>query len=302
MVSVSKHLDQIIDKHDHIANLQVAFVDIEKYSQRRTLTQTAVIDRFMKCLANALEKVSQQYVSYAQTNDVNFQNDIVKLPTGDGAAVAFSFDGIHDIHLTFAKALLQEIEALNQTTPCDKFSEQGWCNCHPNFGVRIGISEGRGIVYKDINSNYNVAGSVVNSAARVMNAGDRNQILFTDDAHDQIVDMVDDPDLVDRFRVFRDVRIKHNIKVVLHQYLGEGESYISSDPPDQLAYAERSQEVLRKLSGSGLPMPNMDDAYTNKDQMLKAMELVASTFSAFSEQDVAQEALELRKPDEDLNR
>jgi hypothetical protein len=69
MALQSDHLNEIISRHNQITNLQVVFVDIEKYSQRRTLTQTNVIDRFMECLRSALQKVSQQYTDYAQDND-----------------------------------------------------------------------------------------------------------------------------------------------------------------------------------------------------------------------------------------
>jgi hypothetical protein len=80
----------------------------------------------------------------------------------NGAAIIFSFDGLHDIHLFFAKKLLENINALNKINMCDKFIEQGWCNCHSNFFVRIGVSEGKGILYKDLNDGYNVAGDVIN--------------------------------------------------------------------------------------------------------------------------------------------
>ncbi len=143
---ISKHIEEIISKHNRIANLQVVFVDIEKYSKRRTLTQIGVIDRFTENLKESLKEVSKEYIEYIQANNVNFQTDVISLPTGDGAAIVFSFDGLHDIHLFFAKTLLKTIYLANQATACDKFTEQGWCNCHSNLYVRIGMSEGKGII------------------------------------------------------------------------------------------------------------------------------------------------------------
>jgi class 3 adenylate cyclase len=200
---MSKHLERIMTNQNRVSNLQVVFADIEKYSKRRTITQTEVIDRFTTCLGNAITATSQEYIKYTQTNDINLQKDIIRLPTGDGAAIVFSFDGLHNIHLFFAMHLLKEIHDLNEKTPCPKYDDQGWCNCHANLGVRIGVSEGRGVIYKDVNGNYNVAGGVINFASRVMGLADRGQIMFTEEAYRQIIDMVDDPNLVDRFTEFK---------------------------------------------------------------------------------------------------
>src|SRR5207253_327703 len=72
------------------------------------------------------------------------------------------------------------------------------CNCHPNFNLTVGISEGKGIVYKDVNGGFNVAGVVINMAARAMAMAERNQIFFTEDACKAMVEMDQDPHLVDR--------------------------------------------------------------------------------------------------------
>jgi hypothetical protein len=253
MVAKSNHLEQIMTKHNRIANIQVVFVDIEKYSKRRTLTQIEVIDRFTSSLNSALINTSRKYIQYAQINGINFTEDVIVLPTGDGAAVVFSFDGLHDIHLHFAKCLLESIHAENISTPCEKYNDHGWCNCHSNFGVRIGISEGKGIIYKDSNGNFNVAGGVINFASRVMGLADKNQIMFTKEAYTLIVDMVDEPDLVNRFVEIRNVRIKHGIEVDVYQYTGEGEPYINSNPPEDLTLIKRAEEALDKLKNLGMP-------------------------------------------------
>ncbi len=73
---------------------------------------------------------------------------------------------------------------------CEKFNSFGWCNCHNKFNVKIGISEGRGIIYKDFNQNYNLAGSMINMASRLLSEANRNQILLTQEAYKQIIDLV----------------------------------------------------------------------------------------------------------------
>jgi hypothetical protein len=166
MMTDSRHLSDIMAKQNRIATLQVVFFDVEKYSRRRTAAQIDVVDAMTKSLNSALIAISQKYVHYAQDNTLNFNTDIIKLPTGDGAAVIFSFDGLYDVHLDFAKSLLNAAHELNSSNPCDTFANEGWCNCHPNFNLTVGISEGKGIVYKDVNGGFNVAGGVINMAGQ----------------------------------------------------------------------------------------------------------------------------------------
>src|SRR5688572_9123066 len=110
----SKHLEGIIAKQNHLTPLQVVFIDIEKYSRRRTKTQTEVIERFTTVLRDVLTETSARFVSYAQDNNVNFQTDIIRIPTGDGAAIVFPFHGLSEIHLFFSQALLRGIDKQNK--------------------------------------------------------------------------------------------------------------------------------------------------------------------------------------------
>src|SRR5688572_8995222 len=216
-------------KHDRVANLQVVFVDVEKYSKRRTSVQISLIDEFTACLRNALTEVSQRYIEFIQKNDLNLQNDMITLPTGDGAAIVFSFEGLHDIHLAFVKALLKRVHEHNNKNACNEFLENGWCNCHANFNLRVGISDGKGLIYRDLRQGYNVAGDVINMAARVMWAAGRNQVVFTEHARDQLIDLVDDPSLHKHFVLYPQITIKHGIKPNIYQYVEELE-YLNSDP------------------------------------------------------------------------
>ncbi len=84
------------------------FVDVQSYSKRRSQAQVSVIDAFMECLSGALKTTSRKYIEYAQANDVNFQSDIIVLPSGDGAATAFPFEGLHDIHLVLQLSFLKK--------------------------------------------------------------------------------------------------------------------------------------------------------------------------------------------------
>lgn len=263
----STHLHAIMEKHHRTANFQVVFIDIEKYSKRRTLAQIEVIDALTECMKKALSAVSQKYIDYAQTNSLNFSTDIITLATGDGAATIFTFDGLHDIHLCFALKVLENAYKLRAQEKCEKFEAEGWCNCHPYFGLRVGVSEGKGIVFKDTNDQYNVAGGVVNMAARVMGVADRNQIMFTEEAHAQIVDMVDDPHFVDRFREYSDIGLKHNVTVNVYQFVDKSFPFLNTEPPYDLTIKTRAKALLDKLSDLGIRVPPIEKNRSDQDSV-----------------------------------
>lgn len=269
MIQESPHLSQIMDKHNRIANLQVVFADVENYSKRRTLTQIAVIDALTTSMKQALASVSKKYIEYTQANNLNFQTDIISLPTGDGAATVFSFDGLHDVHLSFALSLLESAHRPFEKDPCPKFTEEGWCNCHPYFNLCIGISEGKGVVFKDLRDEFNVAGAVVNMAARLMGLADRNQILFTEDAYNQIIDMVDDPHLVDSFVEFSDIELKHDLKVKAYQFVDRSYPFLNTNPPEDLILKRRAKAAMDKMRAAGFPLPPMDLPESAKTMMLE---------------------------------
>jgi class 3 adenylate cyclase len=234
MTVESKHLERIMTNYDASAYLHVVFVDVERYSLRSRVIQKEVIQGFAACLDRAFAETSQEYIEYTQRNkEIDFQTDVIKLPTGDGAAIVFPFSGLHNIHLFFAKRLHKEIYEHNIKTPaCRAYDRHGWCDCHDKFGVRVGISEGNGLIYKDINGNYNVAGEVINMASRVMDIADKGQIIFTEETYKEFVQVY--PHLKSLFAKLENVKIKRGFKTV-YQYMGEeSEPYISPDRPKEI--------------------------------------------------------------------
>lgn len=127
-----------------------------------------VIYAFMSSIQRALNNTGKKY--YEDTNKVDFSmtRDVVKLPSGDGAAIGFPFDGVSDMHISFACELLRLVDEANKELDCNAFREHDWCDCHSGFRLRCGISEGRLILYNDLNDNFNIAGNTVNMTARVM--------------------------------------------------------------------------------------------------------------------------------------
>lgn len=217
---MASHLDNIINNHEGVTNLKIVFVDVEKYSRRKTKIQKEIIRVFSQILKDALTEISREFVEYAQQNNINLRDDTIILPTGDGAAIAFSFDGLHDIHLKYALAVLRRVYDHNIQTSCKQFSEAGYCNDHTHFNIRVGISQGDGLIYKDVNERHNVAGGVINMAARVMDQADRNQIVFTSESYSMYIDMIDKPNIDELFTRYSEVRLKHDVVVDIYQYVG----------------------------------------------------------------------------------
>jgi hypoxanthine phosphoribosyltransferase len=229
----SNHLKDICETKRGSINLQVVFSDTVAYSQRKSTVQKKVIENFTKLNQDTLNNLSINYSDYAQENSVSIYNDIIKIPTGDGLAVIFPFQGLQSIHLDFAIMLLEEVHKHNIENDCKFFKENGWCNCHDNFNLRIGLSEGKGIIYKDLNGNYNVAGNVINMASRVMSLGDNNSIILTEEAYKYVTDMTEDTILEKNFKLYKDIEIKHGVKLNIYQYCPEY-AYINNKPSKNL--------------------------------------------------------------------
>jgi class 3 adenylate cyclase len=245
----SAHLQEIIDRHHQIANVQVVFVDIVDYSKRRTQSQVSVIGAFTKALKAALKTLSQRYVEYSQANDINFATDVVVIPTGDGAAIGFTFDGLHDIHLNFAQDLLNLAYDQKAESPCERFTDDGWCNCHDYFNLRTGIADGKAVVFKDVNDNYNLAGGVVNTAARIMGKMDPNQIGMSMSAYEQFIDLNDDPNIADRFEIFDNIRIKHGLKISIAQFRDPDQRGLDSDPAREMTMTLEGDAIVERVRG-----------------------------------------------------
>jgi class 3 adenylate cyclase len=244
---MSAHLDHIIDKQHGSTNATVVFLDVVKYSMRKSIVQQRVIQAFNETLRQTIESVSAKHVTDSQKQKLNLADDIVKIPTGDGAAIVFPFQGLQNIHLDFALEFLNHSLSYRKDIICDAFSANGWCNCHSFFDVRIGISDGKVIVYKDINGSYNIAGGTINIASRVMGLADRQQIIFTLDAYNNIIDMTEDTTLEDSFIKHGNVNVKHDISVSVCQYIGKGENYLNKDVPVQIDISQR-ENILKKSS------------------------------------------------------
>lgn len=259
----SRHLESLIGGEHGSVNMQVVFMDIEKYSKRKSTIQRGIVENFMDLSRQALVKTSQDYISYIETHSLNFTNDVIKIPTGDGLAVVFTFEGLQRIHLNFAEKLLSAIHESNQSNHCEKFEKDGWCNCHNNFKVRIGVHEGKGIVYKDINNNYNVAGVTINIAERIMGLVDGMQIIFSEEAYTNLIDLTTDTDLESKFELFENIPVKHGIKLNVYQYRPKDKEFINCSDSQQLIL----EAQVQKYKESFMPqVPDISDLEPNSPE------------------------------------
>jgi len=274
----SKHLLNIMHKKNSSCNMQVVFLNIEKFSMRVTHNQIEVLNSFTNCLHHALNEVAKEYIEYAYANGLNFLNDTIFLSSGDGAAAIFTFDGLYDIHLAFARKFLQVAHVNIENNPCEKFTREGWCNCHDKFNLNIGISEGKGIIFKDINGRVNVAGNTVNMAARVMDLGERNHIIFSDNAFAEFLEMT--PNMNNRFVEFRGIEIKHGLKIKVYQYVEPSCVYLNSEPPSDIAAKHRMHSITEKFS-AGLRFPVIDLEQIGREDIADQLESITNTISGF---------------------
>jgi class 3 adenylate cyclase len=238
-------LDAILEKDNRTAPLKVVFVDVHAYSKRRSRTQAEVVDAFTACLKEALERVSRQYAEIARAEGLDFQDDVIAIPSGDGAAVVFPFSELFTVHLDFARTLLDVVHSHNKAIGCEKSVAPGWCNCHSAFNLSVGVSDGQGIIYRDLNGNYNAAGNVINMAACARQLAGPGRIFFTEEAHNKIIDMVDNPYLDENFRQFESVGIKHGRRINVYQYIEPDCDSIDSTPPKELALCTHMDRAER---------------------------------------------------------
>jgi len=242
MTRTSDYLEKIITQDNRICNcMQVVFVDIVSYSERQPYAQLNVIDAFMRSLEESISETAKEFIKYTNGKNIILRRDMIILPSGDGAAIGFPFEGVRNMHLFFAKDLIKSLHKNNMQANCTKFNEKGWCDCHNAFNLRIGISEGLSIVYNDINNNYNIAGNAINMSARVMDVADSNQIFITKKAYSRLKQLI--PNIHNNFVKYDRVKIKHDLKITVYQYVNDKLEGLNSLPNETLELEERATNL-----------------------------------------------------------
>jgi formylglycine-generating enzyme required for sulfatase activity len=255
------YIQEKMERDNCYSNMQVVFVDIASYSRRRSYAQLEVIKAFMKSIEEALVSTGREFLNYTQKIDAHLRHDVIVLPSGDGAAIGFPFDGAPNMHLFFAGELLKSVDKFNKKEDCQKFREQGWCNCHGAFLLRCGISEGKLIIYKDLNGNFNLAGDVINMAARVMGLADASQVFLTHEAFCAAAEMI--PDVETKFRKYRKAQIKHGLRIDVYQYIDDCLDGLDVTPRGDLGIADDTNETNVELLSATSPQVRLNEEYSD---------------------------------------
>jgi hypothetical protein len=144
------------------------------------------------------------------------------------------------------------------------------------FSLRVGLAEGKVVFYRDLNGAYNVAGGVINAAARVMTRADAGQIMLTEAAYKTLIDFIDDPKADEWFREYRDVPIKHGEKINVYQYLGAADEQINMDRAKHLTLVEQFKSVQDSMKEifSGNSSDDDENSKTPDQNMEESLNLM----------------------------
>src|SRR5919109_405102 len=126
----------------------VLFIDIVGYSKLRINEQSAQVEK----LRNIVRGTEQFRAAEAE-------GKLLRLPTGDGGALAFR--NSPEAPVLCAEEIAKALKS------------------HPEIRVRMGIHSGPVSEVTDLNEQANIAGAGINIAQRVMDCGDAGHILLS---------------------------------------------------------------------------------------------------------------------------
>lgn len=217
MTAESRYLAAKITADNGICGMHIVGADIFAYSLRKTYAQAKVIAAFTACFRSAIVATDRAYTQAMARVDAHLQRDALAMPTGDGVVLALPFDGLPGLGIDFVDALVEAVHTHNGAeAPCADFAENGYCDCHARLHLRIGISDGQAVLYRDFTERLNIAGTPVNRAVRVMSLAEPGQVFISDAAYQTLVENV--PGRADQFRPYYQAEIKHGDRIDVHQY------------------------------------------------------------------------------------
>jgi TolB-like protein/class 3 adenylate cyclase/Tfp pilus assembly protein PilF len=138
-----------------LAIAHVLFIDIVGYSKLRTNEQSAQMEKLREIVRG-----TEQY------RTAEAEGKLLRLPTGDGGALAFRNNP--EAPVLCAEEIARALKS------------------HPEIRVRMGIHSGPVNEVTDLNEQANVAGVGINIAQRVMDCGDAGHILVSKHAAEDL--------------------------------------------------------------------------------------------------------------------
>jgi class 3 adenylate cyclase/tetratricopeptide (TPR) repeat protein/TolB-like protein len=172
----------------HLEIAHVLFVDIVGYS-RLAIDQQEQVLRHLQDIVRTLPGFTR-----AQAED-----QLVRLPTGDGMALVFFGDPEGPV-----RCALELAHVLTS---------------HAEIPLRMGIHSGPVYRVDDINANRNVAGGGINIAQRVMDCGDAGHILVSN----AVAEVLGQHSVWrDAFKDLGEAEVKHGVRVHVFNLCAEG--------------------------------------------------------------------------------
>jgi len=133
----------------------VLFIDIVGYSKLRTNEQSAQIEKLREIVRGT-----------EQFRAAEAEGKLLRLPTGDGGALAFR--NSPEAPVLCAEEIAKALKN------------------HPEIRVRMGIHSGPVNEVTDLNEQANIAGAGINIAQRIMDCGDAGHILVSKHAAEDL--------------------------------------------------------------------------------------------------------------------
>src|SRR5215468_267876 len=146
------------DEQKSRVRLQIAhvlFIDIVGYSKLRTNEQSAQMEQLREIV-----RATEQF------RVADAEGKLLRLPTGDGGALAFRNNP--EAPVLCAEEIARALKS------------------HPGIRVRMGIHSGPVNEVTDLNEQANIAGAGINIAQRIMDCGDAGHILVSKHAAEDL--------------------------------------------------------------------------------------------------------------------
>jgi TolB-like protein/class 3 adenylate cyclase len=198
----------------HLEIAHVLFMDIVGYSKKPIDQQSELLGEL-----NRVVRATEQFRA------AEAAGKLVRLPTGDGMALAF-FTSVD----APVRCALEVAEALKS---------------RPKIELRMGVDSGPVDQIMDVNDRPNVAGAGINMAQRVMDCGDAGHILLS---RRVAADLAQYSKWQPHLHDLGEAEVKHGVKVALaNLYTGE-----AGNPavPEKIQRAQRLETLrTRKLRG-----------------------------------------------------
>jgi TolB-like protein/class 3 adenylate cyclase len=191
----------------------VLFIDIVGYSQLLITQQSEQIETLKKIVRGT-----------AQFRADQTEGKVLRLPTGDGAALVF--------RTTPEAPVLCALEIARELKK------------HPELRVRMGIHSGPVSAITDLNEQANVAGAGINIAQRVMDCGDAGHILLSKHVAE---DLEHYPRWQPCLHDLGECEVKHGVRVsIVNLYTDDAGN---AALPTRLAAQKRSPAKGRQFAG-----------------------------------------------------